>query len=156
MRLRREGPLTFREELALGAALDLAFAPLRDRTVVLSPARARAAVRWRCVAEPRVVPRGELLARIAEASVTAAVMALVFAGSLGGAARQVETPSVVAAYLRSKPPLDDERFLRWLRLETRAVETAPAAERAEGPATRGHRDVEPVLPQGDVVVNGLR
>lgn len=47
-----ESPVSFREELALASLVEAAFAPLATRTTTLSPARVRAALRWRRDAPP--------------------------------------------------------------------------------------------------------
>lgn len=95
MRVLRREPLTFAEQLRLEAALDEAFAPLRDRRTSLSPARVRAAVRW----EPghRETPpvwRGVALAgRLAESSLAVGLTALLFVATLGPLAEPTERPA---------------------------------------------------------------
>ncbi|MGH2450994.1 MAG: hypothetical protein ACRDGE_06960 [Candidatus Limnocylindria bacterium] len=85
MRVLRNEPLTFAEQLRLEAALDEAFAPIRERRTNLSPARVRAALRW----EPRLreappVWRGVALAgRLAESSLAVGLTALIFVATLG-------------------------------------------------------------------------
>ena len=81
--MRAVGPrrLALDDRLAVDAALDEAFAPLRVRTANISAARVRAAVRW-SRPEPRALRGFALLARIGELSTAAVISALVFGASL--------------------------------------------------------------------------
>ena len=78
------------DRIAVDAALDAAFAPLRARSANVGPARVRAAVRW-SPPEPRGLRGAALLARVSQLTVAATFSALVFSGSL---ASLVAEPSV--------------------------------------------------------------
>lgn len=81
--MRAFGPrrLALDDRLAVDAALEEAFAPLRVRTANISAARVRAAVRWERPA-PTPLSGFALLARIGELSTAAVISALVFGSSL--------------------------------------------------------------------------
>lgn len=81
MRSFRPARLSLDERLAVDATLDEAFAPLRARGTRISPARARAAVRW-SAPEPRPLRGLGLLTRVSKLTVAAAVSAFLFAGSV--------------------------------------------------------------------------
>ncbi|HEV2251333.1 MAG TPA: hypothetical protein VGT60_12595 [Candidatus Limnocylindria bacterium] len=87
MRPFAPAPLPLDRRLPLDAALDEAFAPLRERTATIGAARVRAAVRW-SAREPRPLRGLALLTRVSELTVAAAISAFLFAGSVAS----VEAP----------------------------------------------------------------
>jgi hypothetical protein len=84
MRLFGPAPRPLDERLAIDAALDEAFAPLRSRTANIGPARVRASVRW-SAPEPRRLGGLGLLTRVSELTVAAAISAFLFAGAVASA-----------------------------------------------------------------------
>ncbi len=131
MRTRRELPLG--EQLAIEAALDDAFEPLRHASTDLSPLRARAAVRWgRGGAEARRVPWAGAVSRLSELGLAVGMASVIFAGAFGSAvpanvsaATMLQDEAWVreaqlAGMVRAAPsplPSEEERFLRWFRLD---------------------------------------
>jgi hypothetical protein len=93
MRLFGPAPIPLDERLALDAALEDAFAPLRLRTVNVGPARIRAAVRW-SASEPPKRSRLALLGRISELTVAAAISTFLFAGSVASVETAPAVPDV--------------------------------------------------------------
>lgn len=85
--------LGYGERLALDAALEDAFAPLRARTVNVSAARVRAAVRW-SAPEPRPLRGFALLTRVSELTVAAAISAFLFAGTVASVETTPSLPDV--------------------------------------------------------------
>lgn len=81
------------ERLALDAALEDAFAPLRARSANISAARVRAAVRW-SAPEPRPLRGLALLTRVSELTVAAAISAFLFAGTVASVEATPELPDV--------------------------------------------------------------
>ena len=81
MRAFGQDRLALDERLALDAALEDAFGPLRARGTRVGPARVRAAVRW-SAPEPRPLRGLRLMTRISELTIAAAVSAFLFAGSV--------------------------------------------------------------------------
>ena len=81
MNLLGSTPLPLDHRLAVDAALDEAFTPLRARTANIGAARVRAAVRW-SPAEPRGLRGAALLARVAQLTLAAVISAFVFSGSV--------------------------------------------------------------------------
>ena len=98
-------------------AVDRAYAPLRARSVALSPARVRLALRR---AEP--VPSSTRVARIAarftEVALAAAVTAFAFVGSSSVAPKSsiVEETSTEGATTHVSAAFDDPNFFRWIRI----------------------------------------
>ena len=97
-------------------ALDRAYAPLRERTVALSPARVRLALRI-----PEPVPTSVRVARITsrftELALAAAVTAFAFVGSASVAPKPAiveETSTETAAHPIAA--FDDQNFFRWIRI----------------------------------------
>jgi hypothetical protein len=76
--------LALDDRLAVDAALDEAFAPLRGRTANIGAARVRAAIRW-TRPEPTPLRGTPLLARIAEISAAAVVSAFLFGATVAPA-----------------------------------------------------------------------
>ena len=77
--------LALEDRLAVDAALDEAFGPLRARTASIGAARVRAAVRW-SRPEPRPLHGIALFARIGELSMAAVVSAFLFGASIASVA----------------------------------------------------------------------
>src|SRR3954469_9275875 len=109
----------YRDLVAASVALDRAYAPLRARSIALSPARVRLAMRV-----PQPVPAAlrfnKITARINEFGLAAAVTAFAFIGA-GSVAPQhaiVDEAQVVdvVAPAHVNGNFDDAYFLRWLRL----------------------------------------
>lgn len=119
-----------RDLATISVALDRAYAPLRQRGTLLSPARVRLASR----AEPAAtVPwwRVGFVGRLSEATMALAFGALVLGGSLDLAVKtdqstaapsvSVQTQSIIRDYMRTQPPYDETAYLRWLRFQLRAI-----------------------------------
>jgi hypothetical protein len=118
-----------RDLATISVALDRAYAPLRQRSTLLSPARVRLAAR----VEPQTtVPwwRSGLIGRLSEATMALGFAALVLGGSLDLAAKQQEVttpaaavaaPSIIKDYMRTQPPYEETTYLRWLRFQLRAI-----------------------------------
>ena len=85
MRLFGRAQLAVEDRLAVDAALDEAFGPLRARTASIGAARVRAAVRW-SRPEPRPLHGIALFARIGELSMAAVVSAFLFGASIASVA----------------------------------------------------------------------
>ena len=97
-------------------ALDRAYAPLRERTVALSPARVRLALR-RPEPTPVAVRLTRISARFTEIALAAAVTAFAFIGSTSVAPKSsiVEETSVETT-TRTIAAFDDQNFFRWIRV----------------------------------------
>ena len=113
-----------RDLAMISVALDRAYAPLRQRGTLLSPARARLAAR----AEPRPVPwwRVGFVGRLSEATMALAFAALVLGGTLGLAVKPDVIPSapsssVIRDYFRTQPPAEETAYVRWLRWHATAA-----------------------------------
>jgi anti-sigma factor RsiW len=112
-----------RDLATISVALDRAYAPLRQRGTLLSPARVRLAAR----VEPSVtVPwwRAGFVGRLSEATMALGFAALVLGGSLDLAVKHEVTPvapSVIRDYFRTQPPAEETAYLRWLRFQLRAI-----------------------------------
>lgn len=103
MRLFGHARLAHDDRLAVDAAVDEAFAPLRARTANISAARVRAAVRW-SKPEPTRLRGIPLLARIGEVSMAAVISAFVFSASLA---------SISAIPVMPDDPRDPARSGQW-------------------------------------------
>jgi anti-sigma factor RsiW len=116
-----------RDLTTISVALDRAYAPIRQRGTLLSPARVRLAAR----VEPRVtVPwwRAGFIGRLSEATMALGFAALVLGGSLDLATQSSPThspPSVIKDYFRTQPPADETAYMRWLRLQAIGLEIGP-------------------------------
>lgn len=116
-----------RDLTTISLALDRAYAPLRERGTLLSPARVRLAAR----VEPSVtVPwwRAGFIGRLSEATMALGFAALVLGGSLDVAVQPsavISPPSVIKDYFRTQPPADETAYLRWLRLRAIGLEIGP-------------------------------
>lgn len=93
MRLFGRPRLALGDRLAVDAALDEAFAPLRATTVPISAARVRAAARWRRP-EPERLGRVSLLSRVGEISLAAVVSAFLFGSSIASLSASPAIPDV--------------------------------------------------------------
>lgn len=120
---RQLGPA---ERLEVEAAIDAAFEPLRARRADLAAARVRAAVRWGRGATPVPVPWAATIARLSELGVAVGMSAFIFTASLGSVQiRDGALPASVSeaqiveefAVPRVTKPLEDERYIRWLKLD---------------------------------------
>lgn len=103
---------------AASIALDRAYAPLRATTVAISPARVRLAL---LVPEP--TPLGlrvtRVTARLTEVALAAAVTAFAFVGSASVSPKPAivdETAVETVAPARVSTGVNDESFIRWLRI----------------------------------------
>ena len=118
-----------RDLATISVALDRAYAPMRHRGTLLSPARVRLAARI----EPRqTVPwwRIGFVGRLSEATMALGFAALVLGGSLDLAAVKTgvtpaAVPSVIREYFRTQPPAEETAYLRWLRFQLRAIGADP-------------------------------
>jgi hypothetical protein len=125
--VKRTGPLPLAERVEVERALEGAFAPLRLRRTSVSPLRVRAAVRWGRGTPPQAVRWSGTVARISELSLAAGMCVMVFVGALGSVTQSVtgtgpaSLDEAVDPALYPVPrvtaPLDDERYIRWLRLD---------------------------------------
>lgn len=112
-----------RDLAVISVALDRAYAPMRQRTTLLSPARARLAAR----VEPRPSVawwRVGFVGRLSEATMALAFAALVVGGSLDLAAQPSAIPappSVIRSYFRTQPPTSETASVRWVRVQLRAI-----------------------------------
>jgi hypothetical protein len=117
-----------RDLTTISVALDRAYAPLRQRGTLLSPARVRLAAR----VEPTVtVPwwRSGFIGRLSEATMALGFAALVVGGSFDLAVQPGAThtaPSVIKDYFRTQPPAEETAYMRWLRLRAVGLEIGPA------------------------------
>ena len=117
-----------RDLTTISFALDRAYAPLRARGTLLSPARVRLAAR----VEPQTtVPwwRTGFVGRLSEATMALGFAALVLGGSLDLAVKpaaevvpaSVAAPSVIKDYFKTQPPVEESAYVRWLRFQLRVI-----------------------------------
>jgi anti-sigma factor RsiW len=116
-----------RDLTTISFALDRAYAPLRARGTLLSPARIRLAAR----VEPQTtVPwwRTGFVGRLSEATMALGFAALVLGGSLDLAVKPapevvptVAAPSVIKDYFKTQPPVEESAYARWLRFQLRVI-----------------------------------
>jgi anti-sigma factor RsiW len=117
-----------RDLTTISFALDRAYAPLRARTTLLSPARIRLAAR----VEPQTtVPwwRTGFVGRLSEATMALGFAALVLGGSLDLAVKPAPevvpaaaaAPSVIKDYFKTQPPVEESAYVRWLRFQLRVI-----------------------------------
>ena len=121
--------MTLREQLALEAAIDVAFAPLAARRAPVSAARVRAAARWGTagLAASPGRPLSTIAGHLTELGSAAAVALVLLAGvSAAPDARAARPPSVIDAYFRTQPPAAEADLLRWQRLVLRTLAAAGA------------------------------
>ena len=124
--MRTTDPLSLAERIEVERALERAFTPLRLRRTAVSPLRVRAAVRWGRGEPPQAVPWSGAVARLSELSLAVGMSVMVFVGAFGSAtpvspaATSTSLDEAVDPALYPVPrvtaPLDDERYIRWLRL----------------------------------------
>ncbi len=122
----RPDPFSLEERLAVDAALEAAFAPLRLRRAPISPLRVSAAVRWGRGAPPGALRWSGPIARLSELSLAVGMSAMVFIGALGsaapprvsvpGASEEAQDPALYPVP-RVTAPLEDAQYIRWLRLD---------------------------------------
>ena len=118
--------VAFRDMVAMSVALDRAYAPLRARSVSLSPARVYLAMRI-VQPVPAATRFSRITARITEFGLAAAVTAFAFVGSASVAPQhsiidRTATPGALTATHITAAP-DDPYFFRWLRLGRYAPQT---------------------------------
>jgi len=117
-----------RDLTTISFALDRAYAPLRARGTLLSPARIRLAAR----VEPQsTVPwwRTGFVGRLSEATMALGFAALVLGGSLDLVVKPaaevvpaaVAVPSVIKDYFKTQPPVEESAYVRWLRFQLRVI-----------------------------------
>ncbi len=145
-----------RDLATISVALDRAYAPVRQRVTLLSPARVRLAAR----SEPRsTVPwwRVGFVGRLSETTMALGFAALVLGGSLDLAVKPditptVAAPSVIREYFRAQPPTEETAYMRWLRFQFRSIgaETVPAVRYPVG----GQFDVEQYSNEDDSLRTG--
>jgi hypothetical protein len=145
-----------RDLATISFALDRAYAPLRQRGTLLSPARVRLAAR---VEPPTAVPwwRAGFIGRLSEATMALGFAALVLGGSLDLALKPdaipfASAPSVIKDYFRTQPPADETAYLRWFRFQLRAIGADPA--RAVRYPVGGQFDVEQFVTEDDWLTSG--
>ena len=116
-----------RDLAAISVALDRAYAPMRHRGTLISPARARLAAR---TPQPSVAWwRVGFAGRLSEATMALAFAALIFGGSVDLAVRPgavPAAPSVIQDYFREQPPAEETAYVRWLRWHATAADFGPA------------------------------
>jgi hypothetical protein len=125
--VRRTDRLPLPERLAVDAALEAAFAPLRLRRSTVSPLRVRAAVRWGRGAPPEALRWSGAVARLSELSLAAGMSVMIFVGAFGSASVAPRGSAPAATGVAADPalypvprvtaPLEDEQYIRWLRLD---------------------------------------
>jgi anti-sigma factor RsiW len=126
-----------RDLTTISFALDRAYAPLRARGTLLSPARVRLAAR---VETQTTVPwwRTGFVGRLSEATMALGFAALVLGGSLDLAkpapevVPTVAAPSVIKDYFKTQPPVEESAYVRWLRFQLRVI-GAPSVPAARYP-----------------------
>jgi anti-sigma factor RsiW len=145
-----------RDLSTISYALDRAYAPLRQRSTLLSPARVHLAVRT----EPTPSApwwRVGFVGRLSEATMALGFAALVLGGSLDLAVKPDVTPTasaktVIKDYFKTQPPAEETAYVRWLRFQLRAIGAAT------GPAVRypvgGQFDVEQYSNEDDWLNSG--
>ncbi len=114
-----------RDLSTISHALDRAYAPLRQRGTLLSPARVRLAAR----VEPKPIApwwRVGFVGRLSEATMALGFAALVLGGSLDLAVKPevmptAAAPSVIKDYFRTQPPTEETAYVRWLRFQLRVI-----------------------------------
>ena len=119
-----------RDLAMISVALDRAYAPLRQRSTLLSPARARLAAR----VEPRPTTpwwRVGFVGRLSEATMALAFAAIIVGGALDLAVKPGVIPSapsasVIRDYFRTQPPAEETAYVRWLRWHATAADFGPA------------------------------
>jgi anti-sigma factor RsiW len=117
-----------RDLAAISVALDRAYAPMRQRGTLLSPARARLAARI----EPRPSVawwRVGFVGRLSEATMALGFAALILGGAMDLAVQpgaKPSAPSVIQDYFSAQPPAEETAYVRWLRWHATAADFGPA------------------------------
>ena len=118
-----------RDLAAISVALGRAYAPMRMRGTLLSPARARLAART----PPRPSAawwRVGFVGRLSEATMALGFAALILGGAMDLAAVRpgviTSAPSVIQDYFRAQPPAEETAYVRWLRWHATAADFGPA------------------------------
>jgi anti-sigma factor RsiW len=114
---------------AISIALDRAYAPMRRRGTLLSPARARLAARLE--PQPSVAWwRVGFVGRLSEATMALAFAALIVGGAMDLAVARPgaipSAPSVIQEYFNAQPPAEETAYVRWLRWHATAADFGPA------------------------------
>jgi len=118
----RRDRMTLSEQLEIEDLVVDAFGRLRSRGTTVSAARVHAVVRWQRQAEAPAPSRLALFSRLTESSLALALMAFVFAGSVGAPVRPSADTSVELSAVEAAPrvhvsrPVDDDTFIRWVRI----------------------------------------
>lgn len=148
-----------RDLAMISVALDRAYAPLRQRGTLVSPARVRLAARVKL--QP-TAPwwRVGFVGRLSEATMALGLAALVLGGSLDLAVKPEVIPtaaapsvnSVIKDYFRTQPPTEETAYMRWLRFQLRVIGAAsvPAVRYPVG----GQFDVEQFSGEDDWLGTG--
>lgn len=107
-------------------ALDRAYAPLRARSVALSPARVRLALRA-AQPVPQSVRVSRVVARFTEVALAAAVTAFAFVGSSSVAPKSsiVDETTSETVPTHVTTALEDRNFFRWIRIGRHAAASDP-------------------------------
>jgi anti-sigma factor RsiW len=108
----------YRDLVFASVALARAYAPLRDASVTMSPARVRLALR-RVEPVPASLRIARLTSRVTEIALAAAVTAFAFVGSASVVPKSVIVDEVVtdtSTLTHVTAGSDDQYFLRWLRI----------------------------------------
>lgn len=153
MRLLGAAPLSLDHGLAVDAALDDAFGPLRARTATVGAARVRAAVRWSSPEAP-TLGRLALLARISELTIAAAISGFLFAGSVASFGAVPAVPDVSRDAVTAGEWMLNGRIALQRPMDVRATDyrttagdmaaNAATARRPQAPApSQTVRDSEP-------------
>lgn len=119
--------MALRDLAAISVALDRAYAPLRQRGTLLSPARARLVARRE--PQPSVAWwRVGFVGRLSEATMALGFAAVILGGSLDLAVQPGSipaAPSVIQDYFRAQPPAEEIAYVRWLRWHATAADLGP-------------------------------
>lgn len=121
--MRDPNVLTLGERLEVEAAVEAAFAPLRERHTDLSPLRVRAAVRWgRGVprASPQALRWGRAIARLSELSVAVGMSIVIFGAALGPVFPEAAPPDAPLPARPARvagPSMDEQREAQATRQE---------------------------------------
>jgi hypothetical protein len=121
--MKGRNALTLGERLEVEAALEAAFAPLRERRTDLSPLRVRAALRWGRGLEreaPSAVRWSGAVRRLSELSVAVGMSVLIFGASLGPAVpagRDRPEPIAATAVRSAGPSIEEQVEIHATRVE---------------------------------------
>ncbi len=121
--MRDRSVLTLGERLEVEAAVEAAFAPLRESHTDLSPLRVRAAVRWgrgAPKASPQAVRWSGAIARLSELSVAVGMSIVIFGAALGPVFPEPAPPDAALAARPARvagPSMDEQREVQATRQE---------------------------------------